>query len=265
MALIFGVCAWRLTGAPAHRNERLLVSLLLGLGLLASSVMRRTLLPTRFDELDHVTTLSHLISSHALFPVNTYLPVSPYYAGLELATLATRWLMGLPLTADEWIVLTAVRVLLVLAVFLVLERACKSSRAGGVGALVYMSNPQSYGFDSQYSYETMALALAAAAVYLLFVSVDRARPGTGRLYALALCSIAAVVVAHHLTGWLTVASSSYGRSGSLSTPDSARTAQSPRADLPQATRQVPCSMPRQRKRHGSGGVRRPASSGSLPP
>src|SRR5208283_3627621 len=153
MALLIGVCAWRLTGAPARRNERLLVSLVLGLGLEASYIMRRPLLPTGFDELEHVTTLSHLISSHSLFPVNTYLPVGPYYAGLELATLAARWLTGLPVTVDEWIVLTAVRVLLVLAVFLVLERACKSSRAGGVGALVYMSNPQFYGFDSQYAYE----------------------------------------------------------------------------------------------------------------
>jgi hypothetical protein len=205
MALIFGVCAWRLTGAPAGRNERLSVSLVLGLGLLASYVMRRPLLPTRFDELDHVATLSHLLSSHALFPANTYLPVGPYYAGLELATSATRWLTGLPVTVDEVIVLIAVRVLLVLAVFLVVERACKSSRAGGVGALVYMSNPQFYAFDTQYAYETMSLALAAAAVYFLFVSIDRARPGARRLNALALCCIAAVVVTHHLTGWLTVA------------------------------------------------------------
>jgi hypothetical protein len=205
MAIIFGGCAWRLTGAPASRNERLSVSLVLGLGLLASYVMRRPLLPTRFDELDHVATLSHLLSSHALFPVNTYLPVGPYYAGLELATSATRWLTGLPVTVDEVIVLIAVRVLLVLAVFLVVERACKSSRAGGVGALIYMSNPQFYAFDSQYAYETMSLALAAAAIYLLFVSVDRARPGVVRLNGLALCAIAAVVVSHHLTGWLTVA------------------------------------------------------------
>ena len=34
-----------------------------------------------------MTTLSHLISSHALFPVNTYLPVSPYYAGLEIGDI----------------------------------------------------------------------------------------------------------------------------------------------------------------------------------
>ncbi len=139
-----------------------------------------------------------------MFPTNSLLVVSPYYPGLELATAATRWLTGLPLTVDSGIVLTAVRVLLVLAVFLVVERVCGSARAGGVGALVYMANPAFYAFDSMYAYETMALALAAATVYLLFVSVDRARPDTGRLFVLALCTIAAVVVTHHLTGWLTV-------------------------------------------------------------
>ena len=204
MAVLFGACAWRLTGAPARRNERLLVSLVLGLGLLASYVMRYPLILSSFDELQHRATLSHLLSSHALFPSNTYLPVSPYYSGLELATTATRFMTGLPLAVDQVIVLTAIRVLLLLSVFLVVERACGSARAGGVGALVYMSNPQFYAFDSIYAYETMALALAAAAVYLLMASVDRARPGTGRLFALALCTIAAVVITHHLTSWLTI-------------------------------------------------------------
>jgi hypothetical protein len=204
MALLFGACAWRLTGAPARRSERLLVSLVLGLGLLASYLMRYPLLLSSFDELQHRATLSHLLSSRALFPANTYLPVSPYYDGLELATAATRWLTGLPLQVDQVIVLTAVRVLLVLSVFLVVERACGSSRAGGVGALVYMSNPQFYGFDSIYAYETMGLALGAAAVYLLFASVDRPRPGMGQMFGLALCTIAALVVTHHLTSWLTV-------------------------------------------------------------
>jgi hypothetical protein len=204
MAVIFGAAAWRLTGAPAGRNERISVSLVLGLGLLASYVIRRPLLPTRFDELDHLATLSRVLSSQGVFPSNTYLPVSPYYDGLELATSATRWLTGLPMTADALIVLILVRVLLVLSVFLVVERACKSSRAGGIAALVYMSNPQFYAFDTQYAYETMALALAAAAVYLLFVSVDRAQPGIRRLNGLALCTIGGVVVTHHLTGWSTV-------------------------------------------------------------
>jgi hypothetical protein len=204
IALLFAVCAWRLTGAPASRGERVWVSVVLGLGLLASYVMRHPLLLDSFDELAHVGTLARLLDSHALFPTNTILPVSPYYPGLELATAATRWLTGLPLVLDQLIVLAAVRVVLVLVVFLVVERASHSSRAGGIGVLVYAASPEFYGFDAQYAYETLALAFAVAVVYLLFVSIDAPRPRMGRLFALALSCIGAAVVTHHVTGWLTV-------------------------------------------------------------
>ena len=204
ISLLFAASAWRLTGAHASRRERVWVSLVLGLGLLASYVMRHPLLLDGFDELAHIGTLARLLDSHALFPTNTILPVSPYYPGLELATAATRWLTGLPLVLDELIVLAAVRVVLVLVVFLVVERVCHSSRAGGIGVLVYAAGPQFYGFDTQYAYETLALAFAAAVVYLLFVSIDAERPRMGRLFALALGCIGALVITHHVTGWLTV-------------------------------------------------------------
>ena len=204
ISLLFGACAWRLTSAHAGRRERVLVSLALGLGLLASYVMHQPLQLDNFDELIHVGTLVQLLDTHTLFPRNTILPVSPYYPGLELATAATRWLTGLPLVVDELIVLAAVRVVLVLVVFLVVERACHSSRAGGIGVLVYAASPQFYGFDAQYAYETLALAFAAAVVYLLFVSIDADRPKIGRSFALALGCVVAVVFSHHVTGWFTV-------------------------------------------------------------
>jgi len=205
LSLLFAACAWRLTSTHAARRERVLVSLTLGLGLFASYVMHQPLQLDSFDELIHVGTLVQLLDSHALFPTNSILPVSPYYPGLELVTAATRWLTGLPLVVDELVVLAAVRVVLVLVVFLVVERACHSSRAGGIGVLVYAASPQFYGFDSQYAYETLALAFAVAVVYLLFVSIDDARPKIGRSFALALGCVGAVVVSHHVTGWFTVA------------------------------------------------------------
>jgi hypothetical protein len=204
IALDFAACAWRLTSEHATRKERLWVSVVLGLGLFASYAMLHPLLLDSFDELAHLGTLTRLLNSHALFPRNSILPVSPYYPGLELATAATRWLTGLPLVVDQLIVLSAVRVVLVLAVFLVVERACHSSRAGGIGVLVYAASPQFYGFDAQYAYETIALAFAVAVVYLLFVSIDTARPKIGRSFALALGCVGAVVLSHHVTGWLTV-------------------------------------------------------------
>ena len=134
ISLLFGACAWRLTSAHAGRRERVSVSLALGLGLLASYVMHQPLQLDSFDELIHVGTLVQLLDTHTLFPTNTILPVSPYYPGLELATAATRWLTGLPLVVDELVVLAAVRIVLVLAVFLVVERACHSSVVRAVSA-----------------------------------------------------------------------------------------------------------------------------------
>jgi hypothetical protein len=204
VALDFAACAWRLTGANATRKERLWVSVVLGLGLFASYAMLHPLLLDSFDELAHLGTLTRLLNSDALFPSNSILPVSPYYPGLELATAATRWLTGLPLVIDQLIVLAAVRLVLVLAIFLVIERACHSARAGGIGVLVYAASPQFYGFDAQYAYETIALAFAVAVVYLIFVTIDTARPRIGRSFALAIGCVGAVVLSHHVTGWLTV-------------------------------------------------------------
>jgi len=204
LSLLFGACAWRLTSAKAARRERVLVALALGLGLFASYVMHQPLQLDSYDELIHVGTLVQLLDSHTLFPTNSILPVSPYYPGLELVTAATRWFTGLPLVIDELVVLAAVRIVLVLVVFLVVERACHSSRAGGIGVLVYAASPQFYGFDAQYAYETLALAFAVAVVYLLFVTIDAARPKVGRSFALALGCVAAVIVSHHVTGWFTV-------------------------------------------------------------
>src|ERR1700733_11225790 len=68
IALEFGGCAWRLLSADTTRRERVLVSVVLGLGLFASYVMLEPLLLDTFDELDHVGTLARILDSHTLFP-----------------------------------------------------------------------------------------------------------------------------------------------------------------------------------------------------
>ena len=166
--------------------------------------MLQPLLLDSFDELDHMGTLFRIFNSHTLFPTNTVLPVSPYYPGLELATAAAKWITGLPLVIDQLIVLSIVRVVLVLGLFLIVERICRSSRAGGIGVLIYAASPQFYGFDAQYAYETIGLAFAVGAVYLVFFSVDAPKPRMGKAFILALGAVCAVVISHHVTGWLTV-------------------------------------------------------------
>jgi hypothetical protein len=204
LTFIFAPCAWRLAGTAATRNERVWVSVILGLGLLASYVFRSPLIFDNFDELAHGATLTRLLDSRMLFQANPILPVSSFYPGIELVTIATRWLTGLPLLLDQMVVLVLTRIVLVLCVFLIVERACRSSRAGGIGVLVYAANPEFYSLGAQYGYQTLALTFAVAVVYLLFVSIDATRPKRGRLFALALVSIGGMVVSHHVTAWLTI-------------------------------------------------------------
>ncbi len=178
---IFLPCAWRLTSAHASRNQRVGAALVLGVGLLVSYVLRSPLIFDSFDELIHGANLSRMLDNHTLLVPNTLLPVSTYYPGLELLTSAVKLVTGLPLVLSQVVVLLVARVVLTLCVFLVVERVCGSARAGGIGVLVYAANPEFYAFDAGYAYETLALAFAAAAVYLIIASIDEAgRRRSGR-------------------------------------------------------------------------------------
>jgi hypothetical protein len=222
---IFVPCAWRLTSGAAARGERVAVSLVLGVGLLASYYMRSPLIFDWFDELIHGATLNRLLDSRTLLVHNSILPVSPYYPGLELVTVAVKWMTGLPVVLAQLVVVLAQRVVIVLCVFLVVERVFGgSARAGGIGVLVYAANPSFYTFAS-WDYGPFALVFAVATVHFLLSSIDeRARvsttvgsgastsivePSRHRLlrtrrdFMLALASFAALVVTHHLTAWLT--------------------------------------------------------------
>src|SRR5215469_2036353 len=162
LTFIFVPCAWRLTGTAASRNERVWVSVILGVGLLASYALRSPLIFDNFDELAHGATFTRLLDSRTLFQPNPILPVSPFYPGIELVTIATKWMTGLPVLLDQLVVLVLARIVLVLCVFLIVERACHSARAGGIGVLVYAANPEFYSLGAQYGYQTLALAFAVA-------------------------------------------------------------------------------------------------------
>ncbi len=98
-------------------------------------------------------------------------------------------------------------------------------RAAGIGVLVYAANPSFYTFAS-WDYGPFALVFAVATVHFLLSSIDeRARVSTTNVgsgastsivepsryrllrsrrdFLLALASLAALVVTHHLTAWLT--------------------------------------------------------------
>ena len=125
------------------------------------------------------------------------------FPGLEIVTTALAHLSGLSLFASGVFVLGASRIVLVLSLYLAIERVTRSARIAGIACLIYLSNPKVLFFDAQFSYESLGLPLAALALVTIVyrahaVSDDRNRAA---LTVVALLSLSALVVTHHLTSY----------------------------------------------------------------
>ncbi|MEA2348804.1 MAG: hypothetical protein QOG62_2591, partial [Thermoleophilaceae bacterium] len=190
--------AGRLLGTRASRNERLWLVVLLGLGLYTVKVLHSPAGFTLFDEFHHWVTLQDIVSSERLFAHNNVLPASPYYPGLEIvASVLVK--AGLPVWESGVLVVAACRVLLMLSLFLFVERASGSTRLAGAATLIYAANPSFLFFDSQFGYESLGLPLA---VFVIYCVARRERgPGTGAfpLTVAILLGICGVIVTHHVS------------------------------------------------------------------
>ena len=201
LILVYAPAAIRIVGGSTPALER--VALAVGLGMVLQ-FSRLVLNPTSFvfhDEFIHAEVLRQIDETGRLFSFNPLLPVASYYPGLEIVTDAVQRLSGLPAFAAAAIVLMLARVIMVLAIIGIVRVVTGSYRAGAVGALVYIANPQLLFFNSQFSYQTLALPLSLLCIYLIAV---RRRDGWASLI-LPMALTATVVITHHLTAALLIA------------------------------------------------------------
>lgn len=201
LVLVFAPAALRIVARATPVVERVTVAVGLGLILQFSRLM---LNPTNFafhDEFIHAETLRQLDETGRLFTFNPLLPISAYYPGLELVTDAVQRLTALPTFAAAAATLMIARLIMVLAIIGVIRVFTGSYRAGAVGVLVYVTNPQLLFFNSQYSYQTLALPLALLSIYLFAVR----RRGRPLSFVLPVAVTATVVFTHHLTAALLIA------------------------------------------------------------
>jgi hypothetical protein len=190
----------RLISAGTSRGERVGLVAMLGIGLYVVKVCYS---PTRFifyDELLHVRTTNDLLIHDRLFGTNPLLPVSPLYPGLEVVTSALVRVTGVPMDVAGLLVIGAARLVLVLSLFFLFERATDSARVAGIAVLIYTANPNFVYWGAQYAYESLALSLAVFAVAAV-ASRTRSNLRLGGLALAALGSIGAVVTTHHITSY----------------------------------------------------------------
>ena len=191
--------ALRLIGPDADGTERVSLVALLAFGLFMCKVVHDPVTFGAFDEFLHWRTAQDLVAQGNLFTPNSLLAVSPYYPGLEFVSTAISQLAGIPIFEAGIITLVAARLVFIVSMFFFFAMVSGSTRVAGIACFVYMTNPKFLYFDAQFSYESLALPLAALVLYLL---VRRGHSGAARwlgLTVIAVVTVLAVVLTHHVT------------------------------------------------------------------
>ena len=199
LTLIFLPSAGVLLLSRRGRAARLAVALGFGLALYLAKVVYEPTMFTFHDEFAHYRNATNLLSSGQLFGYNPLIRATRYYPGLAVATDAVVRLTGLSVYTSGLILIGCARLVLVGALFLLVDELLGSPRAAGVAVVLYAAEPNFLYWDAQYGYESLALPLALLTIYFL-----ARRNGRKPSIAAVLCSLAtalAVVATHHVTAW----------------------------------------------------------------
>ena len=194
--------AWLLLAPSRTGHQRLGAALAFGLIMYGSWLLTNPVMSTRFDENLHVTTLVDMVEDAEFFHPNTMLPVSPHYPGLEFATAGVHWLTGLPLIVCQVLVVVTARSVFILALFLLASRIGRSTQVGAATVLLYAGSAQFYFFNSQFSYQTVAIAMLMAALYLVVRAFDSEKERPWKELLAAQACLGGLAITHHLTSWL---------------------------------------------------------------
>ncbi len=209
LVLIYAPIAFRLVSRSASRTECIALAMLLGAGLFGVKILDN---PTGFIPHDEMATLRQtweLLETGHYFSANPIVQGYAGYPGVEAVTAALTQISGRGPFLAAMIVIGVARVVLMLALFLFLERVSGSYRVGAIGTAVYVCNPSFLYFDSQFGYESLALAIAGA---LLLASLRWANAtsserklNTRGLIAAMVVLAATLVTTHHLTTYAMLA------------------------------------------------------------
>ena len=205
LLVLFVPIMTRLATPGVTRQESMGLVVILGLGLYLVKVLYSPVGFTLFDEFLHWRTANDIATSAHLFYQNPMLPVSPLYPGLENVTSALMSLSGLTIFQAGVVVVGVARLVMLLALYLFYEEIGQSSRLAGIGAALYMMNPNFLFFDSQFAYESLALPLMLLVLFAI-VRWQRERSAHRVGFSLvAALGVLAVIITHHVTGYIATA------------------------------------------------------------
>jgi hypothetical protein len=167
LMLIFAPIAVRILSPIPSRIERAILLSMIGFYCYLIKFISSPSYFYFYDEFLHMRSVNDILQNGHLFNINTLLPVSPYYPGLEIVTNALCTLSGLDTFTSGIIIIGVAHFMLTLALFALYEQIVKSSRIASIAVAIYITNPHFMFFDSQYGYESLALPFAVLILFLL--------------------------------------------------------------------------------------------------
>jgi hypothetical protein len=198
LTFIFAPAALRVLMRDVDRRERLILVVILGAALYVVKVLGSPNAFTFSDEYIHLRNTLDILRTHHLFQFNPLLTTASYYPGLGAAAAGLVSLTGLSIFVSGLLVIGAARILISACFFLIAERMTGSALAAAAASLVYAANPMFLFWSASFSYEDLALPLAAFVVWWLSRTRDQAERLTP---IVTVVTIAAVTVTHHVSGF----------------------------------------------------------------
>jgi hypothetical protein len=197
---LFLPVAIRVAWPAVSRQERIGLIILLGTALYLVKVLQSPAAFIQFDELLHVPTATAILDEHRLFSLNSLLPISPFYPGMEIATTAIANLTGLSIFLSGVLLLAVARVVVVLSLFLLFERISGSSWIAALACLIYMGHSGFLLFHAMFAYESLAFAFLTLLLLSEAFTASLSNYRTPLLF-LTLPLLCALAVTHHVTSW----------------------------------------------------------------
>jgi hypothetical protein len=195
---MFFPTAVRVLAPDVIRQERFTLIILLGLALYAVKIIGSPSSFTFIDEYIHLRNTQNILDTHHLFGLNPLLPTAAYYPGVAAVCASLVDLTGLSPFVSGLLIIGASRLIISACLFLIAEKATKSSVAAAGASLLYAANPMFLFWSSSFSYEDLALPLAAFVIWW----IARTRGETDRLIPIiTIIVIAAVAVTHHIAAF----------------------------------------------------------------
>jgi hypothetical protein len=157
------------------------------------------------DEFQHVQTAQTILTTHHLFHLNTSLPVSSQFPGLEIVTTALTAITHLSITTSGMIVTGLAHVLVGVCLYFLVVEVTGRARVAAFAAVIYATGPHYQFFDSYFIYQTIAIPFFLLSL-LAVVKMVKAEGRNANVWAVVAVATGAVtVVSHHVTSYALVA------------------------------------------------------------